>query len=74
MTREELDSIGTAFRNIGATFAERMRHEGQGAVPPFEFFTNSLRRESTRLSTNGAPDVAAAVLALGDRIDGADNA
>lgn len=74
MNREELDNIGAAFRNIGSTFAERFRQEGQGASPPFQFFYDNLGREATRLAVNGAQDVAAAVITLRSAIEESDNA
>lgn len=73
MSNEELEVIGAAFRNLGGIFAERHRQVGQGAVPPFQFFHDSLSREATRLTVNGAPQVGDAVLALRSEIEAIDN-
>lgn len=73
MTHEDLETIGAAFRNLGGIFAERQRQTGQGATPPFQFFHDNLSREAARLSVNGAPQVATALLALRGEIEELDN-
>lgn len=74
MTNEEFGSIGLALRAVASAIAERQRQEGAGARPPFQFLSDTLGRESTRLQVNGAPQLAEGLLALRSDLSEMDNA
>lgn len=73
MTRDDLETIGAALRNLAGIVAERNRQESQGAKPPFKFFYDSLTREGARLRVNGAPALGDAVVAFRDQAEAMDN-
>ena len=73
MQRDEFDAVGAAFRNIGSTVAERLRQEGAGARPPFQFFHDNLKREANRMIANGQAGLGDAVLAFRAAIEEMDN-
>jgi hypothetical protein len=64
MTSDTLATIGAALGNVAAIISERLRHEGAGATPPFEFFETHINHEASRLRAEGQADLAAAISAL----------
>lgn len=73
MTRDELEAVGDAFRNIGGIIKERQRQEGAGAVPPFPNFHIHMSREANRMIANGQADLGNAVLAFRAAVEASDN-
>jgi hypothetical protein len=64
MTNDTLAAIGTAFGNISAAIAERIRQEGQGATAPFDHFVECISSETIRLAAEEQTALAAAVAQL----------
>lgn len=64
MTSNELSTIGVSLGNIAAAIAERLRHEGSGAVPPFTFVDECFDKEARRVRAVGQVAFADALEAL----------
>lgn len=73
MNSNSLALVGVAFERIGAVFAERRRQEGAGAVPPFDFVDECMRREISTLRNDGQSQLADTLEALRSDMEAMDN-
>lgn len=64
MNSNSLAIIADALRNVSATISERLRQEGAGANPPFQFVADNVDAEVTRLRRDGHNQLADALAAL----------